>query len=63
MFFGRDGRMRSEEADPQKVLRIAVARAGLVDYRVHTCRRCKGAAIRTASATRTASYARALAAE
>jgi len=37
---GRDGRMHSPEADPQKVLRTALARAGLVDYWVHTCRRC-----------------------
>src|SRR5205823_11039156 len=34
-------RMRSQEADPQKVLRTALARAGLVDYWVHSCRRCK----------------------
>jgi len=33
--------MRSQEADPQKILRTALARAGLVDYWVHTCRRCK----------------------
>jgi integrase len=41
VFPGLDGRMRSQEADPQKVLRTALARAGLVDYWVHTCRRCK----------------------
>ena len=41
VFPGRDGRMRSPEADPQKVLRTALARAGLVDYWVHTCRRYK----------------------
>jgi integrase-like protein len=33
--------MRSQESDPQKILRTALARAGLVDYWVHTCRRCK----------------------
>ncbi len=41
VFPGPDGRMRSPEADPQKVLRTALARAGLVDHWVHTCRRCK----------------------
>lgn len=35
------GRMRTQEADPQKVLRTALARAGLVDHWVHSCRRCK----------------------
>jgi len=37
---GPDGRMRSQEADPEKIVH-ALARAGLVDYWVHTCRRCK----------------------
>jgi len=41
VFPGHDGRMRSPEADPQKVLRTALARAGLIEYWVHTCRRCK----------------------
>jgi len=41
VFPGADGRMRSQDADPQKVLRTALARAGLVDYWVHSCRRCK----------------------
>src|SRR5437016_9051853 len=41
VFPGPDGRMRSQEADPQKILRTALARAGLVDYWIHTCRRCK----------------------
>src|SRR5207245_3043027 len=41
VFPGPDGRMRSQEADPQKILRTALARAGLVEYWVHTCRRCK----------------------
>src|SRR5207248_5667124 len=41
VFPAADGRMRSQEADPQKVLRTALARAGLVDYWVHSCRRCK----------------------
>ncbi|GMU58941.1 MAG: hypothetical protein AMXMBFR34_07040 [Myxococcaceae bacterium] len=35
------GRMRSPEADPQKVLRHALARAGLIDAYEHICRRCK----------------------
>ena len=39
MFPGHDGRMRSPEADPQKVLRTALA--GPIEYWVHTCRRCK----------------------
>ena len=33
--------MRSPECDPEKVLRRALARAGLVEGYVHTCRRCK----------------------
>src|SRR2546430_6846222 len=41
VFPAHDGRMRSPEADPQKVLRTALARAGLVDYWFHTCPRCK----------------------
>ena len=41
VFPAPDGRMRSQEADPQKILRTALARAGLVDYWVYTCRRCK----------------------
>jgi integrase len=36
-----DGRMRTNEADPQKVLRSALARAGLVLGYEHTCRRCR----------------------
>jgi integrase len=36
-----DGRMRSPEADPQKILRTALARAGLVVGYVHSCRRCR----------------------
>lgn len=36
-----DGSMRTEECDPQKVLRTALARAGLVDGYEHVCRRCK----------------------
>jgi integrase len=36
-----DGRMRTREADPQKVLRSALARAGLVQAYEHTCRRCR----------------------
>lgn len=41
VFPDSDGRMRSREADPQKVLRHALARAGLVERYEHTCRRCK----------------------
>ncbi len=35
-----DGRMRSPGTDPQKILRTALARAGLVIGYDHTCRRC-----------------------
>jgi hypothetical protein len=35
------GAMRSEEADPQKVLRNALGRAGIVEGYDHICRRCK----------------------
>ena len=42
VFPDADGNMRSEEADPQKVLRTAPhSRARLVDYWLHSCRRCK----------------------
>src|SRR5262249_7532355 len=43
VFPGPDGRMRTEEADPQKVLRHAMGRAGLVEGYEHICRRCKAA--------------------
>ncbi len=36
-----DGSMRSPECDPEKVLRRALARAGLVEGYDHSCRRCK----------------------
>ena len=36
-----DGSMRSPECDPKKVLRRALARAGLVERFEHSCRRCK----------------------
>lgn len=39
MFPDADGNMRTEEADPQRVLRAALRRAGLVDGYIHTCRR------------------------
>jgi integrase len=42
VFPAPDGSMRSPEADPQKVLRHALARAGLVIGYDHVCRRCKG---------------------
>ena len=35
------GRMRKKEADPQKILRRAMARAGLVEGYDFVCRRCK----------------------
>jgi integrase len=41
LFPDAQGRMRSPEADPQKVLRHALARAGLVEGYEHVCRRCK----------------------
>jgi integrase len=41
VFPAPDGSMRSPEADPQKVLRHALARAGLVLGYEHVCRRCK----------------------
>jgi len=44
VFSGPTGKMRSEEADPQKVLRHAMGRAGLVEGYEHICRRCKAAA-------------------
>ncbi len=36
-----DGSMRHKELDPQKVLRHALARAGLVERYDHVCRRCR----------------------
>jgi hypothetical protein len=36
-----DGSMRSAECDPEKVLRRALAHAGLVERYEHPCRRCK----------------------
>ncbi len=41
LFPGPNGEMRNEEADPQKVLRHAMGRAGLVEGYEHICRRCK----------------------
>jgi len=41
VFPWEDGSMRSPECDPEKVLRRALARAGLVEGYDHTCRRCK----------------------
>lgn len=43
VFPDEDGKMRTEEADPQKVLRRALAHAHLVDGWDHICRWCKGA--------------------
>ncbi len=42
LFPGRDGRMRTQEADPEKALRRVLGRAGLVLGYDHVCRRCKG---------------------
>lgn len=41
VFPSRDGKQRSTEADPQKVLRTALARAGLVEGYEHVCRWCR----------------------
>jgi integrase len=40
VFPTEDGSQRSVEADPQKILRTALARAGLVDGYEHVCRWC-----------------------
>ncbi len=44
LFPDADGAMRTDESDPQKVLRSALAAAGLVRGFRHSCRRCKAAA-------------------
>jgi integrase len=41
MFPSAGGKMRTRESDPQKVLRWALGRAGLVEGFDHVCRRCK----------------------
>lgn len=41
VFPAADGSMRTEDSDPQNVLRTALARAGLVEGYEHVCRRCK----------------------
>ncbi len=41
LFPAPDGSQRSREADPQKVLRHALARAGIVEGYEHRCRWCK----------------------
>lgn len=41
VFPKEDGSMRTKESDPQKILRTALTRAGLVDGYEHICRRCK----------------------
>ena len=41
VFPAADGSMRTEEATPQRVLRAALVRAGLVEGWEHVCRRCK----------------------
>jgi len=41
VFPAPDGSMRSEDSTPQRVLRAALIRAGLVDGWEHVCRRCK----------------------
>jgi integrase len=40
VFPSADGSMRNEDSDPEKRLRSALKRAGLVDGYAHTCRRC-----------------------
>ncbi len=42
LFPSADGSMRTEDCDPEKVLRYALGRAGIVDGYDHVCRRCKG---------------------
>jgi integrase len=41
VFPGPDGKMRTHEADPPKILRSALVRAGIVEGYDHKCRRCK----------------------
>ena len=41
VFPAADGSMRSKDLDPEKVLRRALGRAGIVESYVHSCRRCK----------------------
>src|SRR5713226_5089998 len=41
LFPAPDGSQRSREADPQKILRHALARAGIVEGYEHRCRWCK----------------------
>jgi integrase len=43
IFPDEHGRMRRRDRDPRKVLRRALARAGLVEGYEHVCRRCKAA--------------------
>jgi integrase len=37
-----DGKMRTEDSSPHKILKTALAHAGLVSGYEHVCRRCKG---------------------
>lgn len=41
LFPAVDGSMRKPESDPEKILRFALGRAGIVDGYDHVCRRCK----------------------
>ncbi len=41
VFPAADGSMRSPELDPEKILRRALGRAGIVQHYLHSCRRCK----------------------
>jgi integrase len=41
VFPAEDGTMRSPDLDPEKILRRALGRAGIVDGYEHICRRCK----------------------
>lgn len=46
LFPGRNGKPRTKEADPHKILRTALGRAGFVTGWHHTCRRCTRRGIR-----------------
>lgn len=44
VFPGPDGKMRTEDCDPQKILRTALCQAGLIVGYRHSCRRCQARA-------------------
>lgn len=41
VFPGTGGKMRTEHCDPQRILRSALVRAGLIEGHIHGCRQCK----------------------